>query len=82
MNTSTIACLSNEPLLVGGLDRNTLADSRAIYVLSQGQWVECGSLSDGRWHCLVTSISEKEMVVVGGLRDFHDCNLVELCSAV
>ena len=32
-------------------------------ILSQGQWVECGSLSDGRWRCLVARLSEKEMVV-------------------
>ena len=29
---STIACLSNKPLLVGGTARNTHADSRAIYI--------------------------------------------------
>ena len=77
---STIACLSNKPLLVGGADRNTHAYSPTIYILSQGQWVECGSLSDGRYYCLVASLSEKEMVVVGDLGGHP--NMVELCSVV
>ena len=75
---STIACLSNKPLLVGGKDRNTFVDSRTIYILSQGQWMECGSLSVGRSRCLVASLSEKEMVVVGG----YGRNSLELCSVV
>ena len=79
---STIACLSNKPLLVGGIDRNTGSYSHTVYILSQGQWVECGSLSGGRCQCLVASLSEKEMVVVGGIRDHYQLNWVELCRSV
>ena len=79
---STIACLSNKPLLVGGVDRITLADSHAIYVLFKGRWVECGSLYSGRCQCLVASLSEKKMVVMGGEKGLFQFNLVELCSVV
>ena len=86
---STIACLSNKPLLVGGRDRIKHADSPTIYVLSQGQWVECGSLCGGRCECLVASLFEK-IVVVGGQKfyvplnvvDLDQFNWVELCSVV
>ena len=80
VSSSTIGSLCNKPLLIGGIDRNTGANSCAIYMLSQGQWVECGSLSIGRYRCLVASLSRNNnMVVVGGIVFPSRINRVELC---
>ena len=49
-----------------------------------GQWVNIGSMSSGRWMCLVASPSPDKMVVVGGGDDgssFTRLDSVEVCVA-
>ena len=77
---STSASLSNKLLLVGGIDRNTNNASSSLYVLSQGEWVETGSLSHAVYNCLVACLSEKRMVVVGGETLTSSSDVVELCT--
>ena len=75
---STAISLSKKLLLVGGTVRDTHTDSSALYVLSHGQWMKSGSLSSGRRKCLVASLSEEVVLVVGGTF----LSSVDLCMAI
>ena len=79
---STSICLANKLLLVGGTDRNTHDASSKLYLLSQGEWVETGSLFQHGYYYLVACPSEKTMVVVGGKCGTSSSDRVELCSVV
>ena len=60
----TIATLSGQLVLIGG-KRVELADD-SVRQLVNGQWVEIGSMTCGRWGCLSVSPSPDRVMIVGG----------------
>ena len=64
---STAATLCGELVIIGG--RRGRLSVNSIHQLIDGQWVEIGSMSSGRWRCLVVSPSPDKMMIVGGLRE-------------
>ena len=61
---STAATLCGQLVIIGGKQDGSPVNS--IRQLVDGQWVNIGSMSSGRWECLVASPSPDKMVVVGG----------------
>ena len=61
---STAATLYGQLVIIGGRQYGSSANS--IHQLVDGQWVEIGSMSSGRWECLVVSPSPDRMMIVGG----------------
>ena len=61
---STAATLCGQLVTVGG-DQGWLRVN-SIHQLIDGQWVEIGSMSSGRWRCLVVTPSPDKMMIVGG----------------
>ena len=84
---STAATLCGQLVIIGGWrDRSSV---NSILQLVDGQWVEIGSMSSGRWKCLVVSPSPDKMMIVGGLRGERgvfgvatDLDSVEECVVV
>ena len=74
---STAATLSGQLVIIGG--RQYGPTVKTIHQLLDGQWVEIGSMSCGRWRCLVVSPSPDKMMIVGGLGAGHS---VEECITV
>ena len=62
---STAATLCGQLVIIGGKRDGSPVNS--IHQLVDGQWVNIGSMSSGRYGCLVASRSPDKMVVVGGL---------------
>ena len=62
---STAATLCGQLVIIGGERDGSPVNS--IHQLVEGQWVNIGSMSSGRYWCLVASPSPDKMVVVGGL---------------
>ena len=63
---STAATLCGQLVIIGGMQGKSPVKS--IHQLVDGQWVEIGSMSSGRWQCLVISPSPDKMMIVGGER--------------
>ena len=59
---STAATLSGQLVIIGGFQDGLV---KTIHQLLDGQWVEIGSMSCGRWRCLVVSPSPDKMMIVG-----------------
>ena len=76
---STAATLCGQLVIIGGIRGRSSVNS--IHQLVDGQWVEIGSMSSGRWRCLVVSPSPDKMMIVGGLRS-GPLNTVEECVVV
>ena len=74
---STAATLCGQLVLIGGSQDRSLVNS--IHQLVEGQWVEIGSMTSGRYKCLAVSLSPDRILIVGGMgaRDS-----VEECFAV
>ena len=70
---STAATLCGQLVLIGGRQVNS------IHQLVEGQWVEIGSMTRGRYWCLAVSLSPDRILIMGGVgADFS----VEECVAV
>ena len=68
-------------MIIGGKQDRSPVNS--IHQLVDGQWVNIGSMSSGRWQCLVASPSPDKMVVVGGCdANGYTLDSVEVCVAV
>ena len=74
---STAATLCGQLVIIGGRRDGSAVNS--IHQLLDGQWVEIGSMSRGRWMCLVVSPSPDKMMIVGGWEAPYS---VEECIAV
>ena len=79
---STAATLCGQLVIISGMRGGSSVNS--IHQLVDGQWVEIGSMSSGRWRCLVVSPSPDKMMIVGGVRDVYGVvvNTVEECVVV
>ena len=77
---STAATLCGQLVIIGGKRDGSTVNS--IHQLVDGQWVNIGSMSSGRWQCLVASPSPDKMVVVGGVGASYALDSVEVCVAV
>ena len=64
---STAATLCGQLVIIGG--RQGRLSVNSIHQLVDGQWVKIGSMSSGRWRCLVVSPSPDKMMIVGGMRE-------------
>ena len=73
---STAATLCGQLVLIGGWQDGWPLNS--IHQLVEGQWVEIGSMTSGRWFCLAVSPSPDRILIVGGVRE----DSVEECVAV
>ena len=73
---STAATLCGQLVLIGG--RQVLSTVNSIHQLVEGQWVEIGSMTSGRWLCLAVSPSPDRILIVGGYRE----DSIEECVAV
>ena len=74
---STAATLSGQLVIIGGLQDGSPV--KTIHQLLDGRWVDFGSMSCGRWLCLVVSPSPDKMIIVGGLGEEDS---VEECITV
>ena len=74
---STAATLCGQLVLIGGMQGGSLVNS--IHQLVEGQWVEIGSMTSGRWQCLAVSPSPDRILIVGG---WGALDSVEECVAV
>jgi hypothetical protein len=74
---STAATLCGQLVLIGG--RRGGSQVNSIHQLVDGQWVEIGSMTSGRYDCLVASPSPDKIIIVGGARAWDS---VEECVVV
>ena len=74
---STVATLCGQLVLIGGVQDRSRVNS--IHQLVEGQWVEIGSMTSGRWLCLAVSLSPDRILIVGGA---EADDTVEECVAV
>ena len=61
---STAATLCGQLVLIGGGPYWSPVNS--IHQLVEGQWVDIGSMTSGRWRCLAVSPSPDRILIVGG----------------
>ena len=73
---STAATLCGQLVLIGG--EQDLSPVNSIHQLVEGQWVEIGSMTRGRWSCLAVSLPPDRILIVGGMSE----DSVEECVAV
>ena len=73
---STAATLWGQLILIGGSQGRSLVNS--IHQLVEGQWVEIGSMTNGRCWCLAVSPSSDRILIVSGYGAYS----VEECVAV
>ena len=78
--SSTAATLCGQLVIIDG--ERDLSTVNSIHQLVDGQWVNIGSMSSGRYLCLVASPSPDKMVVVGGVGAFTPLDSVEVCVTV
>ena len=64
VHRSTAATLCGQLVLIGGWQG--LSPVNSIHQLVEGQWVEIGSMTRGRWLCLAVSLSPDRILIVGG----------------
>ena len=62
---STAATLCGQLVLIGGRQGGSPVNS--IHQLVEGQWVEIGSMTRGRYWCLAVSPSPDRILIVGGV---------------
>ena len=62
---STAATLCGQLVLIGGWQGRSRVNS--IHQLVEGQWVEIGSMTSGRYRCLAVSPSPDRILIVGGV---------------
>ena len=74
---STAATLCGQLVLIG--DMQGWSPVNSIHQLVEGQWVEIGSMTSGRWWCLAVSLSPDRILIVGGVGAGDS---VEECVAV
>ena len=74
---STAATLCGQLVLIGGWQGKSPVNS--IHQLVEGQWVEIGSMTSGRYWCLAVSLSPDRILIVGGVGAIDS---VEECVAV
>ena len=74
---STAATLCGQLVLIGGMQGESTVNS--IHQLVEGQWVEIGSITNGRSWCLAVSPSPDRILIVGG---YGALDSVEECVAV
>ena len=74
MKMSTAATLCGQLVLIGGWQGGSTVNS--IHQLVEGQWVEIGYMTSGRWWCLAVSPSPDRILILGGDGAF---NSVEEC---
>ena len=74
---STAATLCGQLVLIGGSQGGSTVNS--IHQLVEGQWVEIGSMTGGRWQCQAVSPSPDRFLIVGG---WGALDSVEECVAV
>ena len=74
---STAATLCGQLVLIGGSQGGSSVNS--IHQLVEGQWVEIGSMTSGRFMCLAVILSPDRILIVGGGRAEDS---VEECVAV
>ena len=67
-------------VIISGRRRRLPVNS--IHQLVSEQWVEIGSMSRGRWQCLVVSPSPDKMMIVGGAGAADSVKNVLLCFSV
>ena len=67
---ATAATLCGQLVAIGGL--RDKASNSLIRQLVNRQWVNVGSLHNGRYLCLAVSPSPHKLVVVGGYEEFHN----------
>ena len=81
---STAATLCGQLVIIGGRRGMGGSTVNSIHQLVDGQWVNIGSMSSGRYLCLVASPSPDKMVVVGGwdASGYSASDSVEVCVAV
>ena len=77
VTASTAATLCGQLVLIGGRQRGSTVNS--IHQLVEGQWVEIGSMTSGRWLCLAVSPSPDRILIVGG---YGAASFVEECVVV
>ena len=75
---STAATLCGQLVLIGGIGQ-VGSPVNSIHQLVEGQWVEIGSMTSGRWLCLAVSPSPDRILIVGG---WGALDSVEECVAV
>ena len=63
VNGSTAATLCGQLVIIGG--RQDLSSVNSIHQLVGEEWVEIGSMTRGRYHCLVASQSPDRIIIVG-----------------
>ena len=61
---STAATLCGQLVLIGGMQ--CWSPVNPIHQLVEGQWVEIGSMTSGRYYCLAISLSPDRILIVGG----------------
>ena len=65
---STPLSISGSLLVVGGRDKDDKAVTAIhLYIPDTGKWVKVGDLPTPRYHCTCAMITDREMVVAGGL---------------
>ena len=79
---STAATLCGQLVVIGGR-RQDGSPVNSIHQLVDGQWVEIGSMTTGRYRCLVVSPSPDKIIIVGGWdhSGWHQSN-VEECVVI
>ena len=77
---STAATLCGQLVVIGGRREYRSLIVNSIHQLVDGQWVEIGSMTTGRWRCLVVGPSPDKLIIVGGFdKTSHSLNNVEEC---
>ena len=77
---STAATLCGQLVVIGGSRRDG-SQVNSIHQLVDGQWVEIGSMTTGRFMCLVVSPSPDKIIIVGGAESHFNqsSDIVEDC---
>ena len=79
---STAATLCGQLVVIGGR-RQYGPPVNSIHQLVDRQWVEIGSMTTGRWECLVVSPSPDKIIIVGGVGSLSESvDIVEECIVV
>ena len=77
LTASTAATLCGQLVIIGGQQGWSTVNS--IHQLVDGQWVEIGSMTRGRWQCLSVSPSLDKLMIVGGVGEdsVEECTIAQ-----
>ena len=78
VTNSTIVTLCGQLVIIGGKQGGSPVSS--IHQLVDRKWVAIGSMSAGRYWCLVVSPSPDKMMIIGGQRGTAKLDNVEECA--